>query len=160
MVNTPQDQALLAAVDAALVDEVRSLNGYRQECQTQRPNKVALRNKYTDGVKLQKVGWSWTFFLFGLAITFAHAAGFEAFAVTNGTQQNEPALMQFFFGMLPMFLGNNAHYLTAMYRFKGAGSLSSRIRRPPREQDKHGVSASVFVWSWDSRAQCLETQIR
>ena len=53
MVNIRQDQELLAAVDAAL-DDVRSLNGYRQACQTQRPNTVALRNKYTGEVKLSR----------------------------------------------------------------------------------------------------------
>jgi hypothetical protein len=52
-VNVRQDQELLAAVDAAL-DEVRSLNGYRQACQTQRPNTVALRNKYTGEVRLSR----------------------------------------------------------------------------------------------------------
>jgi hypothetical protein len=53
VVNIRQDQELLAAVDAAL-DDVRSLNGYRQACQTQRPNTVALRNKYTGEVKLSR----------------------------------------------------------------------------------------------------------
>jgi hypothetical protein len=101
-VNTRRDQELLAAVNAALVDEVRSLNGYRQECQRQRPDTVALRDKYTGEVKFQKVGWSWTYFLLGLGTTFAYGTGFEAFAITNGTQQNEPALMQLFFAMLPM----------------------------------------------------------
>jgi hypothetical protein len=41
-VNTRQDQKLVAAVDAALADEVRTLNGYRQGYQT-------LKTKIADG---------------------------------------------------------------------------------------------------------------